>query len=277
MANFSYKGGGRPSGSLDARRSPASAGPLVLIVEDDEDTRLMLRTILERRGIRVREARDGEAGVCAVAELHPDLVFMDGSLPRMDGRDATRRIREREDGHRIPLVFISGHVAPASQSEAFAAGCDDYLVKPIDFTKFYGVLERYLCREVRCVAMRNEPGASVMSVTTHTTHKFFGLLALDAGGTVLYSREEGDGDGDRPPDYLAGQNFYSGAAPFKNVEDFRRLLDRFAGGSEQASRFTFVCEYEDGDVPVRVLLAHIREPSDARRTKAILVHIKKAR
>jgi hypothetical protein len=114
-----------------------------------------------------------------------------------------------------------------------------------------------------------------MSVTTHAAHKFFGLLELDAGGTVLYSRAEGDGDVDRPPDYLAGQNFYTGAAPFKNVEDFRRLLDRFAGGDEQASSLGFVCEYEDGDVPVRVLLARIRERSGARRMKALLVHIKK--
>jgi CheY-like chemotaxis protein len=158
MAKFSYKRGDRPSGSLNARRSPASPAPLVLVIDDDEDTRLMLRTILERRGIRVMEAGDGEAGVCAAEELRPDLVFMDGSLRRMDGAAATRRIREREDGHRVPLVFISGHAAPASRVEAFAAGCDDYLVKPIDFNKLYRVLERYLCRERHCVARRNEPG-----------------------------------------------------------------------------------------------------------------------
>lgn len=118
--------------------------PLVLIVEDHDDTRFMLRTVLEMRGIRVAEAGDGEEGVRAAEELRPDLVLMDGSLPRMDGLAATRRIREREDGNRVPLVMISGHAAPTSQAAAFAAGCDDYLVKPIDFDSLERVLERYL-------------------------------------------------------------------------------------------------------------------------------------
>jgi hypothetical protein len=115
-----------------------------------------------------------------------------------------------------------------------------------------------------------------MGVTGFTAHRFFGLLELDAAGTVLYARAEGDGDGSCPPVDLAGRNFYTDCVPFKNVEDFRLLLDRFAGSSDQASSSTFVCEYEDGDVPVKVLLARIRESSDNERTKAILVHIRKS-
>lgn len=114
-----------------------------------------------------------------------------------------------------------------------------------------------------------------MGVTDFAAHRFFGLLELDAAGTVLYARAEGAGDGSCPPVDLAGRNFYIDGASFKNVEDFRRLLDRFAGSSDQASSSTFVCEYEDGDVPVKVLLAHIRERSDVNRTKAILVHIRR--
>lgn len=123
---------------------PMPTIPLVLVVEDHDDTRFMLRTILEMRGLRVAEARDGEEGVRAAEELRPDLVLMDGSLPLMDGLAAARRIREREDGHRVPLVFVSGHAAPASQAEAFAAGCDDYLVKPVDFDSLDRVLKRHL-------------------------------------------------------------------------------------------------------------------------------------
>lgn len=119
-------------------------------------------------------------------------------------------------------------------------------------------------------------GVFVLSVTTVTTHRFFGLRELDADGKVLYSRAEADGDGNCLPVDLAGRNFYSEVAPFKNVTDFRRLLDRFVISRDQASSATFVCEYEDGDVPVKVLLARIRERSDGERTKSILVHIRKS-
>lgn len=115
---------------------------------------------------------------------------------------------------------------------------------------------------------------SVISVTTVTTNRFFGLLELDAAGTVLYSRAEDDAVRKCPPVDLTGRNFYSDVAPFKNVSDFRLLLDSFVRSGDQASSSTFVCEYEDGDVPVKVLLARIRERSDGERTKAILVHIR---
>lgn len=141
MTKFSYKDSTRSPGALFAQGSPVSAAPLVLVVEDHEDTRFMLRTILEMRGIRVTEAVDGEEAVRAAEALHPDLVLMDGSLPRLDGLTATRRIREREDGHKVPIVILSGHADPALQVEAFAAGCDAYLVKPLNFDKLDGLLE----------------------------------------------------------------------------------------------------------------------------------------
>jgi CheY-like chemotaxis protein len=144
MTNSRHKSDTRPPGPPSARQPPAPADRRVLVVEDHEDTRLLLRVILERRGVGVIESADGEAGARAAEELRPDLVLMDGSLPRMDGCAATRRIREREGGRRVPLVFLSGHASPASRAEAFAAGCDDYLVKPIDFNELARVLERHL-------------------------------------------------------------------------------------------------------------------------------------
>lgn len=113
-----------------------------------------------------------------------------------------------------------------------------------------------------------------MNVANVTARKFFGLLKLDADGTVLYSRAEGDDEGNRPPDDIVGCDFYSGVACFKNVEDFREHLDRFVKSHDRAGGFSFVCEYEDGDVPVRVLLAQVRERMDDSRTKAVLVHIR---
>ena len=147
MANASYNDHPYASDASATRRMFLTSAPLILFVEDHVDTRFMLRTILEMRGIRVAEAVDGEACVRAVEKLRPDLVLMNGSLPLLDGVAATQRIREREDGRRVPLIFLSGHAAPAAQAAAFAVGCDDYLVKPFEIKKLVGILERHLIIE----------------------------------------------------------------------------------------------------------------------------------
>ncbi|HEY1402685.1 MAG TPA: response regulator [Pyrinomonadaceae bacterium] len=116
----------------------------VLIVEDHDDTRLMLRTMLEWRGVSVVEAADGEAAVSMAETCRPDLIFMDGSLPSLDGLTATRRIRQLDGTREVPIIFISGHAMSTAQAAAFDAGCDGYLVKPIDFAEWNRVLERYL-------------------------------------------------------------------------------------------------------------------------------------
>lgn len=119
--------------------------PLVLIVEDDEDTRFMLRTILEMRGgISVIEAENGEMATTLAESLHPDLILMDGTLPLLDGFAATRRIRELASARDVPIVFLSGHAQPASEAKAFDAGCTDYLIKPFAIDELKRVLERHL-------------------------------------------------------------------------------------------------------------------------------------
>lgn len=107
--------------------------------------------------------------------------------------------------------------------------------------------------------------------------RLFGLVELDAAGTVLFMRIESDGassDG-RAPDYT-GLNFYTEVAPFRNVSEFRNQLDRFSRGSQPAYSMDFTCDYEDGPVCVRVLLARICERSVADVTKSILIHIQRA-
>lgn len=115
-----------------------------------------------------------------------------------------------------------------------------------------------------------------MSSMIFSRQKLFGLLELDAAGTVLYSRLEGDDDLKESAAKVAGLNFFSEVAPFLNVEEFQRRLDAFHRSSEYANSFLFDCDYEDGAVPVRVLLARICERSNDYRTKSLLVHIKKA-
>jgi DNA-binding response OmpR family regulator len=116
----------------------------VLVVEDHEDTRFLLRYMLTSRGFDVAEAENGEEAVDMAERLHPGLILMDGSLPRLDGFSATRRMRELATLRGVPIVFLSGHAEPAAQLKARDAGCDDYLVKPIDLDRLDSVLMRHL-------------------------------------------------------------------------------------------------------------------------------------
>lgn len=104
----------------------------------------MLRILLEQRGMRVVEAGDGEAAVRAAEEHRPDLILMDGTLPRLDGIAAMRLIRERENLRGVPVVILSGHALPKSREDAFAAGCSDYLVKPFEINQLESILDKRL-------------------------------------------------------------------------------------------------------------------------------------
>jgi CheY-like chemotaxis protein len=138
----------------DSRRTPAavaarqfddgSSRPLVLVVEDHEDTRSLLRTVLEMHGYRVAEAEDGEEGVRLALSEHPRLVIMDATLPRLDGLSATRRIRSESALARVPVVFLSGHAQPDFREAALDAGGTDFIVKPVALAELASVLERHL-------------------------------------------------------------------------------------------------------------------------------------
>lgn len=116
----------------------------VLVAEDHEDTRQLLRTLLEKRGLTVVEAGDGFAAVDAAERERPDLILMDGGLPLLDGIAATRRLRGLPALSAVPIVFLSGHAGPQHQTAALEAGCDDYVVKPFDIERLDVVLTRYL-------------------------------------------------------------------------------------------------------------------------------------
>jgi hypothetical protein len=102
--------------------------------------------------------------------------------------------------------------------------------------------------------------------------QLLGLVELDEAGTVLYARFEND---DVRRD-LSGLNFFSEVAPFKNVEEFRRRIDEFTSGRDQANSFNFTCDFDDGELPVRVLVARIGERKNGERAKSILIHIRRS-
>lgn len=117
---------------------------LFLVVEDFEDNRFMMRRLLENAGYSVLEATDGEEAVRLTFQERPSLILMDLSLPKLDGLAATRRIRRHKDFSEIPIVAVSAHDSQESRAEAIAAGCNEYVTKPIDFDHLDALLNRFL-------------------------------------------------------------------------------------------------------------------------------------
>jgi len=105
------------------------------------------------RGYCVVEAADGEETVSAAESARPDLILMDGSLPRLSGLEAARQIRQSAHIGHVPIVFISGHAGAAFIALAREAGCDEYLVKPLDLSQLEDVLEKYCVQDLQPVAV----------------------------------------------------------------------------------------------------------------------------
>ncbi|HEY9283244.1 MAG TPA: response regulator [Pyrinomonadaceae bacterium] len=123
---------------------PNGAGTTVLVVEDFEDNRFMMRRLLEMSGYRVVEAVNGEQAVEVAATERPDLILMDLSLPKLDGLAATRRIRQSNGLAEVPIVAVSAHDTSDFHADALAAGCNEYVTKPIDFDQLESLLKKLL-------------------------------------------------------------------------------------------------------------------------------------
>jgi two-component system, cell cycle response regulator DivK len=116
----------------------------VLLVEDTEDNRFMMRRLLEMAGYRVVEATNGEEAVRLAQSEEPHLILMDLSLPVIDGLAATRAIRKLNGLGETPIVAVSAHDTSDFQADALAAGCDSYITKPIDFSQLEVLIARLL-------------------------------------------------------------------------------------------------------------------------------------
>lgn len=119
---------------------PTTNRPKVLIVEDHEDSRQMLRVLLEMKSCDVLEACNGLEAVEIAGREQPRLILMDGSLPLLDGLEATRRIRENIQLSEVLILALNGWGTPDFHAAALAAGCDDCIAKPIDFEQ----LDRFI-------------------------------------------------------------------------------------------------------------------------------------
>lgn len=116
----------------------------VLLVEDNEDNLVVYRTILEHVGYRVIEARDGEEGVAAARRHRPDIVLMDISIPKIDGWEATQRLKADEDTRAIPIIALTAHALEEDRQKAKDAGCDGYLAKPVEPRRVVQEVEKFV-------------------------------------------------------------------------------------------------------------------------------------
>jgi two-component system cell cycle response regulator DivK len=116
----------------------------VLLVEDNDDNRMIYATILTHRGYSVVEAPNGADGVEMAAKHHPDLIIMDISLPVMDGLEATRRIRANASTSDIPVLAVTAHARDNDRSNCLEAGCSRYLAKPVEPRRLVQEVERMI-------------------------------------------------------------------------------------------------------------------------------------
>lgn len=135
----------RPSlGSGNQPGQPAKAKPTVLVIEDDENSLFVLKSILGTKGYRVLEASDGKQGLEIAEAEDLDLVLLDLQLPRLHGLGVIHRLRENANLESLPIVIMTAWDLEKSRGSAIAAGCDDFMSKPIDIDRLDAVLDQYV-------------------------------------------------------------------------------------------------------------------------------------
>ena len=116
----------------------------ILVVEDTEDNRRILRDLLSMAGYDMVEAHDGAQGVAKATEHKPDLILMDIQMPVMDGYEATRRIKADPALSHIPVIAVTSYALSGDEAKTRAAGCDGYVAKPFSPRQLLQKVREYL-------------------------------------------------------------------------------------------------------------------------------------
>lgn len=119
----------------------------ILVVEDQDDNRRIIRDLLASAGYEMIEALDGEAGVRLAESERPDLILMDIQLPLLDGHEATRRIRQNRELRHIPIVVVTSYALSGDDAKAMAAGADAYVAKPFSPRQLLATIRKFLPEE----------------------------------------------------------------------------------------------------------------------------------
>ena len=116
----------------------------VLLAEDNKTNQLVFSKMVKAMPITLRVANNGEEAVAAYQEQRPDLIFMDISMPRMDGKEATQKIRELEgDGPRTPIIAVTAHALVGDREAIMSAGLDDHITKPVRKDSIAGMIDKW--------------------------------------------------------------------------------------------------------------------------------------
>jgi CheY-like chemotaxis protein len=121
-----------------------AGNPVVMLVEDFDDTREMMKRVLELGGCRVLEAANGQEAIEVAQRERIDLILMDLNMPVLDGFTATLRIREYEPTRDVPVVAVTAFDTAEFRAAASAVGCAEYVVKPLDFERLATILKKFL-------------------------------------------------------------------------------------------------------------------------------------
>jgi CheY-like chemotaxis protein len=113
-------------------------------VEDNEQNLYLVSFILERSDFQVHAARNGQEGIDKAADIRPDLILLDIQLPGMDGYSVARRLREKPELARVPIVAVTSYAMVGDREKALAAGCDGYIEKPINPETFITQMEAHI-------------------------------------------------------------------------------------------------------------------------------------
>jgi two-component system cell cycle response regulator DivK len=116
----------------------------ILVVEDFEDSRLLMKVWLEKKGFRVLEAEDGEQAVAVALRELPDLIIMDVEMPRVDGLTATRQLRQHESLRDVPVIMVSAYTADEYRAAALEAGSNEYVSTPFEVEKLGKLIDDFL-------------------------------------------------------------------------------------------------------------------------------------
>ena len=116
----------------------------ILVIEDQEDNRQIVRDLMTASGYELIEATTGEEGLEAAARERPDLILMDIQLPGIDGYEVTRRIKANPQLQKIPIIAVTSYALSGDDKKAFAAGCDGYVTKPYSPRLLLAKIKEYL-------------------------------------------------------------------------------------------------------------------------------------
>jgi two-component system, cell cycle response regulator DivK len=116
----------------------------ILVVEDQEDNRQIIRDLLSATDYEIVEAESGEEALAAVAKQRPDLILMDIQLPGIDGYEVTRRIKADPAMRSIPIIAVTSYALSGEEQKARAAGCDAYVPKPYSPRQLLAKIRQYL-------------------------------------------------------------------------------------------------------------------------------------